>query len=84
MLLVQQCLKTTKISVRKQNKNYANLTPNLQLDLLSVNSNHSCTEFNTNCEIVNRLETFVSELKQQARFTDSYGRKIVVIIMCYQ
>jgi len=43
----------------------------LQLDLFPVDCYHPSAKFNANCEIMDWLEAFVSELQEQARFSDS-------------
>mmetsp|Transcript_22009 Transcript_22009/g.56558 ORF Transcript_22009/g.56558 Transcript_22009/m.56558 type:complete len:371 (+) Transcript_22009:793-1905(+) len=49
----------------------ARRVPNLQFDLLVVNSDHACTEFHADREVVHRLEPLVCELQQQARLADA-------------
>lgn len=45
--------------------------PNLKLDLLSFNVDHAGPEFYSYGEVVDRLEPFVGELKQEARFANT-------------
>lgn len=40
--------------------------PNLQLDLLAIDIDHSSPKLHTNGEIVHRLEALVSELEEEA------------------
>lgn len=47
------------------------LTPNLQLDLFSIDSDHPRTKLDADCEIVDGLEAFVSKLEQQTRLSDT-------------
>ena len=46
----------------------AHRVPDLQLYLLAVNVDHARAELDTNGQVVHRLESFVSELEQQAAF----------------
>jgi len=45
--------------------------PDLQLDQLLFNGNHSRAEFNTNGKIVHGLETLVGELQEQAGLSNT-------------
>ena len=49
---------------------WTNCIPNLQLNWLTLNINCFCTKFNTNCQIMNWLESLILELKKKAWFTN--------------
>lgn len=51
---------------RERDGNYG--IPNLELDRTGVDGDHASTEFDTNGEIMNRLESLVRELQEQAWF----------------
>jgi len=40
--------------------------PDLQFDLFGIDRDHSSTELNANCQIMNWLKAFVGELQQKA------------------
>ena len=52
-----------------ENAGCTHRVPNLQLDLLVIDSDHPGTELNTDGQIVNLLKPFVCELQQQARLS---------------
>mmetsp|Transcript_15310 Transcript_15310/g.23313 ORF Transcript_15310/g.23313 Transcript_15310/m.23313 type:complete len:239 (-) Transcript_15310:92-808(-) len=43
--------------------------PNLQLDLLVSERNHAGPKFHSNCQVMDRLESLVGKLKEQARLS---------------
>eukprot|EP00581_Thalassiosira_minuscula_P028360 CAMPEP_0183753346 /NCGR_PEP_ID=MMETSP0739-20130205/2881_1 /TAXON_ID=385413 /ORGANISM="Thalassiosira miniscula, Strain CCMP1093" /LENGTH=229 /DNA_ID=CAMNT_0025989815 /DNA_START=524 /DNA_END=1213 /DNA_ORIENTATION=- len=45
--------------------------PYLKLDRFIRNINHTCAEFDANGEVMDRLEAFVGELKEEAGFANS-------------
>lgn len=45
--------------------------PYLQLDVLVINLNGSCSKLNANRQVMLLAESFVCELKQKARFADT-------------
>lgn len=83
MLLVQQCLKINQFLKVIWTKllTFVALqpTPNLQLDVFSVNRHHAYAKVNANCLVMQMLETFVGKLKQDARFPYTYGRDCLVL-----
>jgi len=54
--------------MKKKLKTKAYGVPNLELDGTAVDGDHASAEFNTNGEIMHRLEPLVRELQEQARF----------------
>jgi hypothetical protein len=50
--------------VNKRKKTYG--VPNLKLNWAGIDGDHASSKFNTDGEIMNRLESFVSELQEQA------------------
>lgn len=46
--------------------------PNLQFDLFAVYGDHASPEFNTDRQVVHRLESLVRELQKQTRFADTW------------
>ena len=70
----QQCTRRTTI-IRTCDTTETFLSsriPNLQFDLLSIRYiDHTSAKFNTNRQIVHWLESFVSELQQQARLSNA-------------
>jgi hypothetical protein len=53
----------------KHNSTYS--IPDLELDLFGINVNGSCSELNTNCEVVLLSESLVSELEEETRLANT-------------
>ena len=45
--------------------------PNMKLDLLAVEGDHTSTKFNTNCRIMMRVESLIFELLEKAGLADT-------------
>ncbi|GER29523.1 lipid-transfer protein, partial [Striga asiatica] len=52
------------------------IVPNLKLNRPAVDGNHSSPKFNSDCEIMHRLEPLVGELKKQTRFSHTYRKRL--------
>lgn len=76
----------TQISIKFSPKCFLPCSvPYLEFNLLPINSNHSSTKFHSNCEVMHRLESFVSELEQKTWFAHTYKKSNYYfhILMCF-